>query len=330
MVSAELDYIFKEYSDKYYEGFLESINDFYDEGYPYKEYLDKNNINRLIGEGKLILTLAISQKDEVVGTVAALMSEEEFKGSVLLLLRSVPSHCRGRGIASNQLKDLFDRINKKFKNIKSFYADVMTHDDISQISLCHRGYTLCGIRCSAYKNQIIAPKITFKPHTKMSQAVYCKAVENNPVCIALPKEHKDFILDIYSQLGIGVNVLGCTNSKEDSTQYRIEKNEIHEFFELFVTQNGVDFEDVVVPKIKKLLDKKYTAVAYINICDSGFLSGYNALLKEGFYFSGIKPLSENREYLILSNSKNCQENFNEVNIFHNEKFIKYILGGRQQ
>jgi len=322
------DIFFREYKDSDYDGFLSCINDFYADGYPYPYYLDRKNIYNMQKSGELILTVAVDKGGEIVGTVAALKKNDNLCGGILLLLRSVLSKYRGRKIASRQLEDLLQLVKERFVGAKCFYADVMTHDAISQCSLIHRGYTFCGLRCMAYKNELIAPKIAFEKGTKMTQAVYCKAIDNSPVFLYVPNAHKEKIKEIYNNLGVNVTFLKENECVEGKTKYSIETDNRNQFSEIIIDAVGIDFFNAL-DKIRECLKNKQTVIAYLNMKDSGCLIAYNQLRMLNFYFSGISPLFENSEYLILCQTDNCKENFHEVQIYENkEEIINYILGGR--
>jgi len=319
---------FREYTDDDYDGFLNCINDFYDDGYPYPEYLDRKNLFLWQQSGQLALIIAVDESGKIVGTVAALDKRDNFYGGILLLLRSVLSNVRGQKIASKQLEYLLSIVKERFKGAKCYYADVMTHDEISQCSLIHRGYTFCGLRCMAYKNEIIVPKLNFEAGTKMTQAVYCKAIDKSPVSIYAPKRHRDKIKSVYTDLGVDVNFLEEENDLADKTVAFFETDERNNFSEVIVNKVGKDYLDFS-EKLKALLVSGQTVIAYINMKENGCVKLYHELRKLNFYFTGISPLFENREYLILCQTDNCKENFEDVKIFGNkEQIINYILGGR--
>ncbi len=312
------DIIFSLYEDKDYDGFYNCINNFYDGGYPYKEFLDRKNLQALLNAGDIIITLA-KHNSRIVGTSAALRMNGRFSGSVLLLLRSVVKDMRGKSIGTNQEHYLLQQIHNSFPDALSLYADVMTHDAISQNTMIKRGFIFCGLRMTLYKNEIIVPNLTYKSGTKMTQAIYCKGNNIIKECsVFAPKAHHETLRELYSSLGVSLNFLpdtACTTT----ASYEIQASTLHQKAELFVDIHGSTKN--YINEIKELLSSGYTAVAYINMSRCGFNDTYNALTELGFYFSGVKPLSSNGEYLVLSHSKNCLTVIDDIKLPKKEPFL---------
>ncbi len=294
---------FSLYKDEDHDGFFSCINEFYKGGYPYKEYLDRENLKRLLSSGDMVITLAKDETGRIVGTSSALRMSGVFEGSVLLLLRSVLKEMRGRGIGTEQELFLLAQIESRFPDAMSIYADVMTHDAASQSTMLHRGFAFCGLRMTLYKNEIMVSGLPYERGTKMTQAIYCKRNQNiGERLLFAPKECFGTLQEIYANLGVPV-ALENDVASEGECQYRMETSELHQKAELFAEGHG-DTQKMQ-DEMQKLLSAGYTAVAYLNMSVRGCTQTYKALKKLGFYFSGIKPLSERGEYLLLSHSKNC-------------------------
>ncbi len=302
---------FSLYRDEDYDGFFACINDFYKGGYPYKEYLDRENLKSLSDRGDIIITLAKDSCGRIVGTSSALRLRGRFSGSVLLLLRCVLHKMRGLGIGKMQEMFLLGEVERRFGTARSFYADVMTHDARSQTTMIKQGFVFCGLRMALYKNEIIVPYIKYGEGTKMSQAIYCKSRKNikKPTLYA-PAELRDVLKEIYSSLGTEPNFSEDSSAALSDAEYEINENSLHESAEIFVDICGVcrSLEE----EIKAIISKGFTAAAYVNMSTEGAALVYTALTRLGFYFSGVKPLSDGGEYLVLSNSENC--NFISDNI----------------
>lgn len=323
------DIHFRPYRDADYPGFLDCINDFYNNGYPYPDVLVREKIARRLQNKELILTVAVTPDGSIVGTVGARIPHGDFEGGILLILRTVRSGYRGQGIASAQLEDLLARVAQTFTGSKCYYADVMTHDIISQCSLHDRGYTFCGLRLMAYRNEIIVPKLAFRKGTKMSQAVYCKAIDRSPVTLFAPKEHRALIGRIYAELGVKASFAEPAPAPYDGeTAYTLESDERNAFTECVIRRAGKDLP-ALTERLSAIIRSGHTMVAYVNMKDAAATDVYTALCEEGFYFSGISPLFVNGEYLILSHTENCLESFEDIGIYGNKnEVIDYILGGR--
>lgn len=118
-------------------GLRRCVEDFYGDGYPYREYLDEEFLLEKIAAGDMTVLCGVTDKGEIVSTSALCMSRE-FRGSALLMLRVVKKAYRDMGIGKAQEDRLF-QIAGEYPELKSLYADVMTHNSISQRGLIRRG-----------------------------------------------------------------------------------------------------------------------------------------------------------------------------------------------
>ncbi len=322
------------YTPDDHTGFVECINDFYCGGYPYDRYLTSEYLNRKTGDGSMIVTLAKNKDGRIVGTSAAQKLKGVFDGSILLMLRSVLTEYRGKGVASKQEDYLLDQVKKYYGDSLSLYADVMTHNDISQKTLTRQGFVLCGLRMMLYKSEIMVPKLNYPKGTKMSQAVYCKAINHKDVSLFAPEKHKELIKSIYEKLGVPCSFSEYADIPDDLRRigmYNISEKPKHSSAEFYIERPAEDFDMVFMPKIKEYLKNGSTCVAYINACFSEGLAVYEKLQKIGFYFTGIKPLSLNGEYIIMSQSDNCSVDHKSTVLYENQfDLINYIFGGNNQ
>lgn len=177
------------------EGLRRCVEDFYGDGYPYREYLDEEFLLEKIAARDMTVLCGVADKGEIVSTSALCMSRE-FKGSALLMLRVVKKAYRDMGIGKAQEDRLF-QIAGEHPELKSLYADVMTHNSISQRGLIRRGFVYCGLRMMLYRNPIMVPQLSLPPEGRMSQAVMCQKVCAGPVGVLhCPAEHTSICFGI--------------------------------------------------------------------------------------------------------------------------------------
>ncbi len=303
------DFKIVDYERKYHKEYIECIEGFYGNGYPYREYLDEEFIVKKIQSGDFILTLAVTDTDKVVATVASERMHGDFEGAVLLLLRNVLSDYRGSGVAALQLNDLLMKISNRFPDAVSVYADVMTHDAVSQNSLVHRGYTLCGLRLMIYDNKVMLPKLNFEPGTKMTQAIYCKNLTKSEVLISPPKKYLEIIEKTYKRLGVSCVFKQKTNTLEEDGRYSYKQSKRYQKGEFIINRAGKDLMAFIKSHIHK--EENYTFIAYIDMNDTCSFA-VEELKKLGFYFSGIMPLTNGGEYLLMAKTDACTENFEQI------------------
>lgn len=281
--------------------FCQCIDDFYDGGYPYKEFLDEEFLLEKIAAGDMTVLCGTTLNGEIVSTSALCMSPE-FKGSALLMLRVVKKAYRGMGIGKAQEDYLF-HFAEEHTTLRSLYADVMTHNDISQRGLVSRDFVYCGIRMMLYRNPVMLPRLNLAEDGKVSQVIMCKSVCARSVGkLYCPAIHKDEVCRIYRELGVDCQIdTGETQPEYEETRTSWHMDEVHRSVILTVHTVGKNFSRILSDRLKQIRQwENATMLCYLNLCDTAAISAYSVLKNKGFFFTGIKPLQELEEYMILA------------------------------
>lgn len=313
--------------------FCQCIDDFYSGGYPYKDYLDEEFLLEKIAAGDMAVLCGTTPDGEIIST-SALCMRPEFKGSALLMLRVVKKAYRDMGIGKAQEDYLF-RLAEEQDTICSLYADVMTHNSISQKGLVKRGFVYCGIRLMLYRNPVMVPGLGLAEDGKVSQAVMCRSVCAHPVAkLHCPAIHENAVRRIYSELGIVCQPdTKKTLPAHEKTLASWHTEEVHHSVILIVHTVGKDFPDILSEKLKQLRQwENATVLCYLNLCDTAAVSAYSILESEGFFFTGIKPLQEKEEYMILAYVGSQTIRYEDICLHDSAKpllsYIQQHRGGR--
>lgn len=306
--------------------FRRCLEDFYGGGYPYREYLEEEFLLEKCNSGNMLILCGITSGGEIVST-SAVRLDEEFKGSALLLLRVVKAAYRGMGIGKVQEEKLFEYVEQQ-THLLSVYADVMTHNCVSQGSLARRGFVHCGLRLMLYRNSIMVPGLRLAEEGKMSQAVMCRRGAIQDVgLLHCPAEHAKEVSRIYQQLGAecGIDrdsILPC----REKTDISWKKEELHHSCIMMVESAGRDFSKLLHCKMKETDDwNDVTVLCYLNMKDEAAVFAYELLRKAGFFFTGLKPLQIRKEYMLLSHTGRQQIRYQDIHL-HEEgaDLLSYI------
>lgn len=323
---------FRAYEDWDFPQYVRCVQAFYKDGYPYKEYLDKDFIRQEIVARRLCLTVGELKDGDLISVLGAVGKEGPFADSILLTLRNVLPAYSGGGIASAQLNDLMERLPKAFPEAESAYADVVTYNPVSQHSLMSRGYTLCGLRLMLYKNERMVPTLKYEPNTKMTQSVYCASLKKESArTIYAPKMHEAWIKERYRQLGVSLTVLPMDkNAYEPENVWYYESMAEHEKAEWVIQEAAEDFEETLEESLKEFDGMEHgTALAYLNMAAPSLGPMYAFFRKKGFYFCGIKPLNRKGEYLMLVHTARCLERYQDIVLEQGgAELLNYILEKR--
>lgn len=288
----ELDIEFRPFRPGDEAGFRECIEDFYGEGYPYKEYFEPGYLAEKCARGAMLVLCGVTSGGEIVNT-CAIRYDGEFPGSGLMLLRVVKDKCRGMGIGREQERVQLEYAARR-KSV-SLYADVMTHDCVSQHGLATNGFILTGLRPVLYKASVMVPDMAWPEGARLSQAVMCRrgAMEDAGK-IYCPAEHRAVAEEIYARLGVGVCLRDCAGRLPERAVIHEESDPEHDNRVWLIERAGEDL-------LRRLDGVRESAfLCYLNLRSDGADGAYRALVERGFRFAGLKPLNENGEYLLMA------------------------------
>lgn len=277
------------------KAFQKCIESYYGDGYPCKEYFKEDYLISRVKDGRMVAVVGENREGEIVST-SAVRTDTEFKGSALLLLRVVLPEAQGMGIASAAETELL-RMVPGDDSICSFYADVLTQNDFSQRSLDVRNYVACGFRFCLYRSGVMVPNQKWKPGQRFSQVIMChKERDRKPAQFYCPKELRQSVGRLYDSLGVCVRFLDKNEPPEREGMVLTETFEAdHDSLLWCVHQVGKDY----VLRLSKAKDVP-VFIIYINLYSPGVKEMYLKLLSEDFFYSGIKPLGDGEEYLIMT------------------------------
>lgn len=308
------------------EAFRQCIDDFYDGGYPYKEYLEEDFLLEKISTNDMTVLCGVTPDGEIISTSALCMSPE-FKGSALLMLRVVKKAYQNMGIGKAQEDYLF-RFAREYETVHSLYADVMTHNSISQKGLVKRGFVYCGIRMMLYHNAIMLPQLDLAKDGKVSQVVMCKNVSARSTKeLHCPAAHENEVRRIYSELDVSCQINTSEElPKQEETLASWHAYEMHHSIILTVHTVGKSFPKILSDRLEQIRQwDDATVLCYLNLCDVAAVSAYRVLKNAGFFFTGIKPLQEKEEYMILAYIGSRAIRYEDIHLHDNgRQLMSYI------
>lgn len=308
------------------EGFRQCIADFYGDGYPYKEYLEEEFLLEKCASGEMTVLCGLTDQGEIISTSAVRM-DEEFKGSALLMLRVVKKAYRGMGIGKAQEESLFWYAERR-EGVCSLYADVMTHNSISQGSLVRRGFVYCGLRLMLYRNPVMVPGLPLSRDGKMSQAVMCrKGNKQSAEVLHCPSEQAGEVQRIYGELGVKCRIDTEYSSpvcKETVMAWKEEEE--HHSYIVTVRKVGRDLSEMLARKMEQTgRQKDVTVLCYLNLRDPAAVYGYEGFRQAGFFFTGLKPLQEREEYMILAHTGKQKMRYGDIHLHEDgRRLFSYI------
>ncbi len=290
---SELEVEFRPFQPGDEAGFRECIEDFYGAGYPYKEYFKPGYISEKCEDGSMLVLCGVTGDGEIVNT-CAIRYDGEFPGSGLMLLRVVKRKCQGMGIGREQERAQLEYA-KRVRSC-SLYADVMTHDCVSQHGLGTNGFVLTGLRPVLYKAAVMVPDMSWPEDARLSQAVMCRAADMKDAGrLYCPEEHRRVVQRIYDGLGVAAALDLRPAGASGASLIHENVNSAHGNRTWIIERPGPDLAE----RLKKVRESAF--VCYLNLKAAGAEEAYRILSGRGLRFSGLKPLNGNGEYMLLAN-----------------------------
>ena len=269
------DLVFRPFCPGDGESFRRCIQDFYGDGYPYREYLEEDFLLEQCASGKMLVLCGVAEEGEIVSTSAVRLGND-FQGSALLMLRVVKEAYRGMGVGRAQEERLFALAERR-EGLSSLYADVMTHDDVSQGSLSRRGFVHCGIRLMLYRNAVMVSRLALAEDGKMSQAVMCRRGDVEDVgALYCHSEHAEEVCRIYRKLGVSCGIEdGEALPVRDRTVMSWKKEPLHHSGICRIRRVGRDFSGILEQE-RWIIDGNYqrTLELRLQACEAVFLVDY--------------------------------------------------------
>lgn len=288
---------FRPFRDEDEKAFHGCIEDYYGEGYPYKQYLMPGFLSDKCRKGTMTILCGVTEKEDII-SISAVRFDTEFSGSGLMLLRVVKKAYQGMGIGTKQEEILLQSIQGR-KGLLSLYADVMTHNTVSQQSLARQRFVLCGVRPMLYRAEVMLPGSAWPEGARLSQAVMCRREEvRDAGAFYCPEEHREVVKQIYGELGVNCRLESKDQSSTASkTVYSNQHDALHHALIWVIQEVGKDFASLLAGLN---LRAESTFLCYLNLKSTGAADAYRMLRQAGCFFTGLKPMNRSGEYMIMA------------------------------
>ncbi len=307
-------------------GMIACIRDEYGDTYFKTGFYDPEYLRKEAEEG--VITFLIAETDED-GTIGMMILKEFYpKESMCEIASQVfRKKYRGYGLAmpffEYGMKLLLSR-----NYSAAFCLPVLFHD-VTQRLLYRLGMRATGLVMNVFDMDHITHSYNNGRNRKHSQGIQIRAVgKRDAGVVYLPEEHYAFCRDIYASLGavftIATADIRRIPDSEDCaawdrtgqlpvyTEMEYVNDDLQHSLTIDIRRAGRD----LAKRITKLhtrysLQGKQTAVIFINCNDPGAVWAYEVLQEMGYFFTGLKPLCSEREYIVMHHEGEVQIYFED-------------------
>lgn len=312
-------------------GMIVCVRDEYGDTYFKSGFYDPEYLRREAEEGVITFLIAETDEDGIIGMM--ILKEFYPKESMCEIASQIfRKKYRGYGLAMPFFEYGMGILLSR--NYSAAYCLPVLFHDVTQRLLYRLGMRATGLVMNVFDMDHIIHSYNNGRNRKHSQGIQIRAVgKRDAGTLYLPEEHYGFCRDIYASLGAVFTIAAAdirrlpdddNHETDDQTQrlpvyteMEYANDDLHHSLTIDIRRAGRD----LAKRITKLhtrypLQGKQTAVIFLNCNDPSAVWAYEVLQEMGYFFTGLKPLCSEREYIVLHHE-------GEVEIF----FEDYWLSG---
>lgn len=190
----------------------------------------------------------------------------------------------------------------------AYCLPVVFHDTTQRL-LYRLGLRATGFVLNVFDTEHIVHSYWNGRNSKHSQGIQIRAVEKQDVGkVYIPTEHRRFCSRIYESLGVAYRIAAERELKEILSippvcEMSYKQDEVQSSLEIRIQHVGAGLTERMEMLHKKFpFREKQTANVFLNISDRNAVWAYHALAEMGYFFTGLKPLCSQNEYMVLHNA----------------------------
>lgn len=310
-------------------GMIACVRDEYGDTYFKSGFYDPKYLRKEAEEGVITFLIAETDEDGIIGMM--ILKEFYPKESMCEIASQIfRKKYRGYGLAMPFFEYGMGILLSRGYSA-AFCLPVLFHD-VTQRLLYRLGMRATGLVMNVFDMDHIIHSYNNGRNRKHSQGIQIRAVgKQDAGTLYLPEEHYGFCRDIYASLGAVFTIAaadirrlpdGDNHETDDQTQrlpvyteMEYANDDLQHSLTIDIRCAGRD----LVKRITKLhtrypLQGKQTAVIFLNCNDPGAVWAYETLQEMGYFFTGLKPLCSEREYIVLHHE-------GEVEIFFEDYWV---------
>ncbi len=322
----ELSLVFREYREGDEYGMIACIRDEYGDTYFKRGFYEPEYIRKQSREGKIIFFVAETKEDGIAGMMILkrFYPEETMCEMASQIFRK---KYRGYGIAVPFIKYGMKMLLSE--NYSAAYSLPVLFHSVTQRLLYREGFRAAGFLLNVFDMDTITHSYHRDRNGKHSLGIQIMAVKKRDAgVLCLPEEHWEFCQKIYDSLGVACKISdgkkGVPERERSDITFMEDKRQSS--IEIRIRRIGRD----LIYKIQQLhtlfpLRGKQTANIFLNCNDEYAAGAYRMLKRMGYFFTGIKPLCSEQEYMVLHHPGEVKIFFEEYVLHDNfETVMQYV------
>lgn len=289
----------------------ECVRDEYGESYPMKCIYDTQLFAAKLRGDDMTAILALTEENEPVASLA-LAPSGDLKGVRELTMHVVCRRYRGFHVGTALTKALIEQ--PEVQKLCSVTAHAVTFHPKAQHQTLSCGLVPTGFLFMVHSNRILHHTFSVEGVDKQSLAVAVKAErKRNAGTLYAPSEHRAFIESIYHRLGVDF-VFAEGSEPKGECRISSKQDEEHHTRTLMLYCGGAGLEERLDAYLNAEHFPDQTMSVFLDMNSPSAPFTYQLLKDRGFIFSGLQPLCENGEFIILNHPMGMRVPFERLSI----------------
>jgi hypothetical protein len=205
----------------------------------------------------------------------------------------------------------------------AYCLPVLFHD-ISQRAMQRLGLHATGVILNVFDVECIVHSYDNGRNRKHSQGIQVKALKKKDAgTIYIPAEHRMFVGELYKDLGVSFQISDSKSDIAEKSRITYREDCAQHSLEIRIHTVGLDLEQRLTELHETFpLKEKQTAGVFLNCSDPNAVWAYELLRKHGYFFTGMRPLCGENEYMVLHNPGDVKIFFEDYHV--NEDFARLL------
>jgi len=297
------------------ESIIFCIREEYGEIYFKSSFYNPNYLIELNEVGKIKFLIAETAGEEVAGILALNPIGRMCEISTAIVQKKY----RGFGIIRKLFEMAVAEI-QKMKNVYAAYGRTVMYHTTTQKLTEEIKFEPCGLLMSeCLTDELCNDDFNLKhPLGILIRNISRAKADKIYIC----SEHNQFVQDIYKTLAVEVEMDNNIYDFADDSQIYYENDEFQKSCSIFINVAGKDMIDKINSIENKLAAPLETFNVFLNLNHKSANLAYEKLKKAGYFFSGIRPICAENEFMVMHNPKGTAINFDKFAA--TDKFLKVI------
>ena len=295
---------------------MKCVSEEYGDTYYRREYYDKELLSRKANNGGLFLFLAYCG-DDVCG-IQSIISHDPSETRLEAASQIFRKDYRGYGLPYELVKYTYEAA--KALNPSCIYASTVVFHDITQRMCEEAGMVPVAFNLGSHLTSRMHNSFSLGSSEKYAQAILILPVGRKDAGeIYIHPDIASSVRRLYEELGVGYNIVSDIPSDDDTavpehTELDVSVNEREQSVSITVSEIGSDLIQKV-REVRSCHDGGYWTMQLILPTDrSPALRAYEELVREGFFYAGIRPLCSDREQIFMQYTGGVRFCFDEYKL----------------